>query len=136
MRPFNEKIVAEVFDSYPKQTRERLYKLRELIFDVAAKTERVGEIQETLKWNQPSYLTTETKSGTTIRIDKVKSGKADYALYVHCQTSLIDSFRLAFGDIFRYEGTRAILFVNETNPPEDALRECIKMALTYHLDRR
>lgn len=120
MKPFSDKSVAEVFESYPEPTRSRLYALRALIFDVAANTERVGEIKETLKWNQPSYLTAETKSGTTIRIDRVKDGSADHALYVHCQTSLIDMFRLTFGDIFRYEGTRAIIFDNDANPPEDA----------------
>ncbi|MGI9414318.1 MAG: hypothetical protein ACR2PM_11650 [Hyphomicrobiales bacterium] len=49
--------VRAVFDSYPKQTRDRLLALRGLILDTAARTEGVGALEETLKWGQPSYLT-------------------------------------------------------------------------------
>ena len=44
-------------------------KLRQLIFDVAAKTKDVGQLEETLKWGEPAYLTSESKSGSLIRID-------------------------------------------------------------------
>ena len=133
MTPFQDSRVADVFQNYQSPTREHLYELREVIFEVALKTKGVGDLRETLKWNQPSYLTPETKSGTTIRIDAVKNSNADFAMYVHCQTTLVDTFRLTFGDIFRYEGTRALLFSNDAKPNKKALRECIRMALTYHI---
>jgi len=66
--------------------RQRLLALRWLILDTAAATAGVGRIEEALKWGQPSYLTTNPKSGSTIRIDQVPPG--GYALYVHCQTNL------------------------------------------------
>lgn len=127
--------VATVFDAYPEITRKRLIQLRRLILDTAAKTEGVGELEETLKWGQPSYLTPVSKSGSTIRIDRVKNGTADYAMYFHCQTSLVDSFRLTFGDMFKYEGNRAILFDDSDEIPVEALRHCISMALTYRLEK-
>ena len=127
--------IASILDSYPKPVKARLLQLRKLIFDTAAKTPGVGEIEETLKWNQPSYTTPISKSGSTISIDRVKNGTADYAMYFHCQTSLVDSFRLMFGDTFNYEGNRAILFDNEDEIPVEALRQCIAMALTYHLKK-
>jgi len=40
-----------------------------MIFDVAKKTPGVGKLEEDLRWGQPSYLTLETGSGSTIRID-------------------------------------------------------------------
>lgn len=125
--------VAAVFDAYPPTVRERLQGLRRLIFDTASGTEGVGSVQETLKWGQPSYLTVRPKSGTTIRIDQVASVPGRYALYVHCQTSLVETFRTLYPDALIFEGDRAILFDGETDPPPDILRHCIALALTYHL---
>lgn len=128
--------IAAIFAAYPEITRERLIRVRRIIFETAAETTGVGELVETLKWGQPSYLTPVTKSGSTIRIDRVKNGTADYAMYFHCQTSLVDSFRLMFGDTFKYEGNRAILFDDNDEIPTEALRQCISMALTYHLVKK
>lgn len=65
MKRFADPAVAAVFAAYPAGMRKRLLALRALVLDVAAKTEGVGPLTETLKWGQPSYLTDETKSGTT-----------------------------------------------------------------------
>ena len=53
--------VATVFETYPKEIKSKLLLLRQLIFDVASKTDGVGELEEALKWGQPSYLTTQTR---------------------------------------------------------------------------
>ena len=53
--------VVEVFDSYPESIRLKLMFLRQLIFEVAAENKTIGKIEETLKWNEPSYLTTQSK---------------------------------------------------------------------------
>lgn len=134
MRSIDPKVAA-VFDAYPRKTKARLMALRRLIFETAARTKGVGAVEETLKWGQPSYLTPFTKSGSTIRIGLVKNNSADYAMYFHCQTTLVDSFRLMFSDTFKYEGNRAILFNEDDAVPVDALRQCIAMALTYHLKK-
>jgi hypothetical protein len=75
--------VDAVFRSYPKPIKTKLLALRRLILKTAATTEGVGKVEETLKWGQPSYLTPETKSGSTIRIDRVKSSASQYAVYFH-----------------------------------------------------
>ncbi|HTE81501.1 MAG TPA: DUF1801 domain-containing protein, partial [Reyranella sp.] len=132
MKRFADPAVAAVFKAYPAGMRKRVLALRELVFDVAAKTEGVGPLTETLKWVQPSYLTEETKSGTTVRIDRLK--KADgYALYVHCQSGLVPKFRALYPDTFRYEGKRALLFDTDARLPLPELRHCIGLALTHHL---
>lgn len=128
--------VARVFDSYPAELGERLRELRSLIFEVARETEGVGALEETLKWNQPSYLTPETGSGTTIRIDGTDSAGTGYAIYVHCQTTLIETFRELYGDRFRYEGNRALHFDIAEAIPREELANCIRMALTYHSRKR
>lgn len=125
--------VASVFDAYPPDVREKLLGLRRLILETASDTEGVGPVQETLKWGQPSYLTARSKSGTTIRIDQVRAVPGRYAIYVHCQTSLIETYRELYPDALAYEGDRAIVFDCKKDVPQDILRHCIALALTYHL---
>ncbi|MGA7396375.1 MAG: DUF1801 domain-containing protein [Solirubrobacterales bacterium] len=125
--------VAAVFDSYPEDVREGLFKLRRLILETAEETEGVGAIEETLKWGQPSYLTSETGSGSTIRIAATGPKSAhDYAMYFICHTDLVENFEHLFGDAFTYERNRALLFRLGDSLPEGELRECVEMALTYH----
>lgn len=127
--------VAAVFSSYPEPIRTRLLAVRRLIFDTARGTEGVGALQETLKWGQASYLTSESKSGTTIRFDQVKATANQYAVYFHCQTNLVETFRELYPEL-RYSGNRAILLNAAEKLPEVALRHCVALALTYHSNRR
>ena len=124
--------VEAVFQAYPARLRPKLQRLRRLIFETAASTEGVGALEETLKWGQPSYLTTETKSGSTIRIDRVKADPERYALYFHCQTNLVETFRQLYPDELTFGGNRSILLNAADTLPEAALRHCIALALTYH----
>ena len=92
--------------------------------------------KKTLKWGQPSYLTPETKSGSTIRIDRVKSAANQYAVYFHCQTDLVETFRELYPDEFSFGGNRCIILNADDELHEAALRHCVALALTYHLNRR
>ena len=125
--------VAATFDGYPKGIRTKALRLRELIFEVAAVTAGVGEIEETLKWGEPAYLTSETKSGSTIRIAWKKSQPDQYSMYFICTTNLVETFRSLFPSDFAYEGNRALHFKQGDAVPEDALRFCIAAALTHRL---
>lgn len=136
MRPFLSADVATTFDTYPPAIRSRLLALRELVFQTAAATEGVGELEETLKWGEPAYLTSQSKSGSTLRIAWKKSKPDQYAMYFNCQTTLIETFRTAFAEDFRFEGNRAIVFNIADAVPADALGFCIAAALTYHRDHR
>jgi Domain of unknown function (DU1801) len=133
---FSEPTVDTVFRAYPAPIRARLLALRRLIFDTAKTTNGVGRLEETLKWGQPSYLTAETKSGSTIRIDQVKSTANQYAVYFHCQTDLVATFRELYPKEFSFGGNRSILLSAGDKIPEPALRHCLALALTYHLNRR
>jgi hypothetical protein len=128
--------VDAIFSAYPTPIRAKLLALRRLIFDTAKTTKGVGALQETLKWGQPSYLTAETKSGSTIRIDQVKSAADQYAVYFHCQTDLVATFREMYPTELSYGGNRSILLNAEDDIPEPALRHCVALALTYHLNKR
>jgi hypothetical protein len=134
-RPFENADVEAVFRGYPGVLREKLLFLRQLIFETASATDGVGKLEEALRWGQPSYLTAQTGSGTMIRIDRIKSARAQYALYVHCQTNLIATFRELYPRQFRFDGARSIVFESADAIPEPALRHCVALALTYHRRR-
>jgi uncharacterized protein DUF1801 len=127
--------VDGVFEAYPKPVKAKLLAMRRLILDTAKATQGVGTLQETLKWGQPSYLTTESKSGSTVRIDQVKAEPGQVAVYFHCQTNLVETFRELYPKL-TYSGNRAILLDAADNLPEAELRHCVGLALTYHLGKR
>jgi len=131
----NTSAVDAVFDACPKDIKTRLKALRRLILDTARSTKGVGRLEEALKWGQPSYLTAETGSGSTIRIDRVKSEKSQVAVFFHCQTDLVDTFRELYPKL-NYSGNRAILLDADKELPEAELRHCVGLALTYHLRKR
>ena len=48
--------VDSVFQKYPLKARQKILKVRGYILSIAAEFD-VGDIEETLKWGEPSYLT-------------------------------------------------------------------------------
>lgn len=129
MNEINNPDVAEVFNRYPIPIREKLMNLRQLVLDTAAETESITTLEETLKWGEPSYLTT---GGSTIRMDWKKSKPDQYALYFNCKTTLVDTFKERYGSKFKFEGNRSIIFNINDEIPIDELKHCILLSLTYH----
>lgn len=121
--------IVELIDQYPPEVQSRLYTLRQLIFRTADETDDVGEIEETLKWGEPSYR---AKRGSPMRLDWKDKTPAYYFLYFHCQTPLIETFRALYKDELSFEGNRAIRFDLDHALPIDTLKHCIEMALKYH----
>jgi len=132
--PFKDPEVEAKFASFPEPARKGLLALRGLIFEIAAATPHVGALEETLKWGQPAYLTPETKSGSTIRLGLPKQG--GFAIYTHCQTTILSDFQSLFPNDFVYEGNRAIHFEDGETLPLEKLRLLVGRALTYRLKRR
>ena len=135
MKPFTNAEVAAKFNAYPPNIRPKLLALRELVFATAAATEGAGDIEETLKWGEPAYVT-RNKSGSTVRIDWKAKNPDHYAMYFNCQTNLVETFRTLFPNDFKFEGNRALVFSLENELPEDSLSMCIAASLTYHLKQR
>lgn len=135
MTPFVSAEVAHVFASYPARMRRKLLALRELIFTTAASTAGVGELDETLKWGEPAYITT-SKTGSPVRIAWKARRPQQYAMYFNCQTDLVETFRAWFPHEFTFEGNRAIVFDGSDRLPRASLRVCIATAMTYHRDKR
>ena len=121
--------VAQVFEGYPDSLRRKMLRLRQMFLDTALETEGGNAVNETLKWGEPSYL---TKDGSTIRIDWKGKTPDQYAMYFNCKSSLVDTFKAVYGDVFTFEGKRAIVFGENDELPIEELKHCISLALTYH----
>lgn len=128
--------VQEVFDAYPVHVKQQMLQLRQLILDTAVNIAAVGELEETLKWGEPSYLTSVSKSGSTIRIDWKQRSPEHYAMYFNCQTTLVSTYREMYKDQLVFEGNRSVVFRLDEPLERDAVAHCIAMALTYHLDKK
>lgn len=120
--------VKSVFNAYPDSVRDKLLNLRRLILEVANEIEGVN-LEETLKWGEPSYL---TKNGSTIRLDWKKKRPEHYAMYFKCTSKLVSTFKIVYNDLFDFESTRAIVFQLNDKVPEVELKNCIRAGLTYH----
>lgn len=125
--------VEETYAAYQGNAGEQLSKLRALVLDVAETTEGVGQIEECLKWGQPSFVTTKPKSGSTIRVDAIRDEPGKVAMYFICSTNLVDQFRELYPETFDFRGNRALVFDAKGDLPEAELRHCVAKALTYHL---
>jgi hypothetical protein len=132
MTSFKNQEVKKKFDTYPDVMKEKLLKLRELIYEVADNEPSITKIEETLKWNEPAYL---TNNGSTLRMDWKEAKPEYYSLYVNCQTKLIKTLRELFSDRFTFEGNREIVFHQDDEIDCEALKYCILLTLTYH-DRK
>ena len=121
--------VDAVFAAYPDFVRDEMQRLRKLVIDTAKETPGVTELEECLKWGEPSFV---TKNGSTLRMDWKEKRPDQYALYFKCTSRLVDTFRLVFDHDFQYEGKRAIVFQIKQKIPIEELKKCIRAALTYH----
>jgi hypothetical protein len=121
--------VDTVFSNYPNSVRDKMLFLRKLIIDTASENEDIDEIEETLKWGEPSFV---TKHGSTLRIDWKQNSPDQYALYFQCTTRLVETFKMVFGKKFQYDGKRAIIFQLDDELPVEELKQCINATLNYH----
>jgi hypothetical protein len=136
MCPFQSQAVKKVFESYPEPLRAKLLVLRELIFETAASIPGIGDLDETLKWGEPAYATTQSKSGSPVRIAYKASRPTQYAMYFICHTNLVETFKTMFPNDFKFEGNRAIVFEASDRVPTPELTWCITAALTYHANKK
>ena len=115
--------------SYPDFVREKMKFLRELVIEVAKEIPEITDLEETLKWGEPSFL---NKNGSTLRIDWKKKTPNQYQMYFKCTSRLVETFKMVFGDLFIYEKNRAILFQLDQEIPVNELKKCIYTTLMYH----
>ncbi len=115
--------------SYPKQVRPKMQYLRELVIQTAKEIPEIEELEETLRWGEPSFV---TKIGSTLRMDWKEKTPHQYQMYFKCTSRLVETFKVVFGDLFEYENNRAIVFKLGDEIPVVELKKCIVATLKYH----
>ena len=123
--------IENTIDDYPEKAKAKFYEIRSLILEVA-RDNGLGDIDETLKWGQPSYL---SKSGSTIRLDWQQKTPNSISVFFNCKTILVETFKEVFGESLVYEGNRIVLVPLDKECPQE-LETCILMALNYHKLKR
>ncbi|QUJ68655.1 DUF1801 domain-containing protein [Photobacterium sp. GJ3] len=122
-----DRIVSQRFDDYPQDVRLKLLEIRTLIFKIADDLQ-LGDINESLKWGEPSY---HVQSGSPIRMDwKLKSPDYFY-LFFNCNTKLVDTFREIYGDVLTFQGNRAIVLNRGEAIPASVILHCLTLGMTY-----
>lgn len=124
--------ITDIQALYPKYSaleKQKLTEMQNLIHKVADESDI--EISEGVKWGQLSFA---TPNETPIRIDKFSD--TQIALFVHCQTHLIETWRSLFSDRLHFSKNRAIIIDLNEPLPEEQLKICIDQAFNYHLKNR
>ncbi|WP_294225941.1 DUF1801 domain-containing protein [uncultured Shimia sp.] len=126
--------IEQYFTNLPIEARTHLETLRDII-RAAAEATNTAPLTENLKWGQPSFAPSK-RTGTPIRLSWSQKAPERVEMLVHCQTSLVEAWRHKFGDLFDYDGTRAVHISLAEHLPEEALHIMAVMALTYHKQKR
>jgi len=126
-------LVSQAFDEYPSAAQATLLAIRDIIFAVHKNDPEIGQLLEALRWGELSYLTQAPNTGSMVRLALTKSGEP--AMFFHCGTTLVETFRVQYSHIFDFEDNRAVVL---RLPVEDTVAEishCVKQALRYKRDR-
>lgn len=123
---------ANLLAHFAAEAQPALRRLQRLILETAAAHPEIGQLEQSLKWGQPSYR---SRRGSPIRLGWAASRPTEAALYFHCQLRLVETFREMYGERLCFEGNRAIRLPIADKLPKSDLAHCIYLALTYH-DRK
>ncbi|WP_242014604.1 DUF1801 domain-containing protein [Vibrio alginolyticus] len=107
--------------------RIRIEELRNTVLTIASEL-KLGEVEESLKWGEPSYS---VKTGSPVRMDWKQKTPSRYYLFFNCQTKLVDTFRELYSDSLEFQGNRAIILSLSAPLPEASIKTCLELALTY-----
>ncbi|MGG5332532.1 DUF1801 domain-containing protein [Enterococcus sp. AZ163] len=117
--------IQEFYPTYSEEMISKLEELQNLIWTIAKEQKKT--ISESSKWGQLSIV---SEDGTPIRIAKFSDN--EIALFVHCQTTLIETWKNLFPDRLSFSGNRAVIVSVDSPLPASELQVCIDMALNYH----
>lgn len=122
----------EKFMQFQGTQGEGLWQLREMIFDAADSDSRIGLLSEQLRWADPGYIIEATRAGSTVRLGLF--GKHKIAIFFHCRTTLVASFRDMYADQLEFSKNRAVIIDPDRMPDRNILSHCVQMSLTYRLN--
>ena len=124
-------LIQSATAGYPPEALRTFLKIRTMIFEEADRLD-AGPLEETLKWGEPAYLTSVTKSGSTIRVAWKPADPDNCNIYLNCNTDLVARFKTDFPSALKTTGNRCIHVPLAAEVAELPIRAAISMALTYH----
>jgi len=127
--PITDPLVRAAYDAFPEKAWQGTMLLRDLIFQTTYELPNSPPLTECLRWGQPAYI---TPKGSTLRIGVPKSG--GFALFTHCQSTIISQFAQTYGVDYTFDGNRAVLFDSIDQIDPEPLKILIKHALTYKIE--
>lgn len=133
-KKYASKLFKSVVDQYPAELKDKFLYLKSLIYEQATLNPKTGEIEESLKWGQLSYVS-KNRSGTPIRLGIEKKMPGYFGLYVNCSTTVINDAKHIYGDKFQYDGNRGLMFKSDDQLPEKEIRHIIDIILCYHINK-
>ncbi|MBX2847582.1 MAG: DUF1801 domain-containing protein [Acidiferrobacterales bacterium] len=122
MTEINDKVSV-----YPTKAKARFKTIQKLIHEIADK-EGHDRAQETLKWGEPAFL---VKGGSALRVDWKPKSPNHLFIYFNCNTTLVETFKEVFLDVFEFEGNRAIKLDLDKPLSIEELSQCISVTLRY-----
>lgn len=128
MDKFQNILMKKKFDTYPLNIKRKLLRLRDLLYEVANEN-KINNIEESLKWGQPSFT---TKGASPIRIDWEVKKPNSYSIYFNCNTRLIKVFRELFKNKLTFVANREIIFSEKEIVDVKIIKYIFLLALTYH----
>ncbi|WP_154224761.1 DUF1801 domain-containing protein [Marinicella rhabdoformis] len=120
--------VQSKFNAFPEAACEKLMAIRAIIFQLS-KEKEIGQITETLKWGEPSYL---AKHGSTVRLSWRDKYPEYVSVYFNCNTILVEAFRELYPEAFEFIDNRELRLPIAEPLPKHELTACLSMALRYH----
>ncbi len=134
--PYSNTGIADAYARFSDPERTILLAVRRLIYRLATETTGVGAIEESLKWGSPSYLAVSPRTGTPLRLDRHTGDENTVGIYVHCQSRVMEQFKVVHPSSPRTLGARALLLHTDKALPTAALCDFLLIALTYRLRTR
>ncbi|EAR10708.1 DUF1801 domain-containing protein [Reinekea blandensis] len=119
--------ISAIFNQYPPEARLRLEHLRSLFLNLRDEL-GLGEVEESLKWGEPSYT---VKGGSPVRMAWKAKHPDHVCLYFICTTPLVATFRELYRDKLTFEGNRTIVLPLSKPVPEAEVAHCLSLAMTY-----
>lgn len=128
MKYLTDNKVDAVISTYPDIVQVRYLEFKSLLIKVASDINGISNIEECVKWSQPSFKST---IGSPFRFGWSNKSPDTFGIYFICTTSLVETFKKLYLDFFHFDGNRGLIFnVNQTIETEP-LDHCLALALTY-----
>lgn len=120
--------ISFVTDKYPSNVLSRFEEFRNLVLGIAENMGDLKWMEESLKWNEPSFR---SNIGSPVRFGWNDKSPNQFGLYFICTTTLVETFHQLYPDFFQFDGNRGLLFQVDEVFPAEPLSLCLQLALRY-----